>query len=121
MPKIINKPARIRSLGNKTKIIDEFIGLANSQSYKLSIAIMNAPQGWSEKGQTPEFDEYTVVLEGELNVETKNGINTLEEGQAIIVFKGEWVRYSTPKSRSAKYIAVCSPAFSDERVNRDEN
>lgn len=75
--------------------------------------------GWREPGQTPEFDEYTVVLRGELQVETRQAVHRVAAGQAIIVHAGEWVRYSTPGAEGAEYIAVCLPAFSPETVHRD--
>ncbi|HEV7705619.1 MAG TPA: hypothetical protein VGO46_15080 [Gemmatimonadaceae bacterium] len=32
---------------------------------------------------------------------------------------GEWVRYGSPESDGAEYIAVCLPAFSPSAVHRD--
>ncbi|MDP1799477.1 MAG: cupin domain-containing protein, partial [Planctomycetaceae bacterium] len=64
-------------------------------------------------------DEYTVVLRGELVVESRDGKRTVRAGQAIIVRGGEWVRYSTPGDAGAEYIAVCLPAFSPATVHRD--
>jgi mannose-6-phosphate isomerase-like protein (cupin superfamily) len=80
---------------------------------------MISPAGWSEPGQTPEFDEYTVVLRGRLQIETRDGVHRIDAGQAIIVAAGEWVRYSTPEPGGAEYIAVCLPAFSPETVHRE--
>ncbi len=80
---------------------------------------MISPSGWSEPGQTPEFDEFTVVLRGELHVETREGVHRLSAGQSIIVSRAEWVRYSTPAPEGAEYIAVCVPAFSPATVHRD--
>tara|TARA_B100000401_G_C52525898_1_gene586701 strand:+ start:85 stop:447 length:363 start_codon:yes stop_codon:yes gene_type:complete len=119
MAKIIKKPAIIESAGNKPKIIKEFIGLINSSTENISIAQMESPPGWEEPGQTPEFNEYTIVIEGKLQVETKKSMITVNPGEAIITYSGEWVRYSTPSKNGAKYIAVCSPAFSSDTVNRD--
>ena len=119
MPTKIEKPTHIKSAGNKPKIIKEFIGLVNSNTEKISIAQMESPNGWEEPGQIPEFDEYTIVLEGQLQVETKESIITVNSGEAIIIYAGEWVRYSTPSEVGAKYIAVCSPAFSPKTVHRD--
>ena len=100
------------------KIIKEFFGCVNSGSKEVSIAKMESPAGWSEPGQTPEFDEYTVVLKGVLHAETQEKVFEVNEGEAICIRKGEWVRYSTPGG--AEYIAVCLPAFTLETVNRDE-
>ena len=118
MPKIINNPTIIEPVGNKPKIIKEFIGLVNSNTSDVSIAEMSSPQGWIEPGQKPDFDEYTIVLEGELQVETENETIYVSSGQAIITHAGEWIRYSTPK-KNTKYIAVCMPAFNPDAVNRD--
>jgi mannose-6-phosphate isomerase-like protein (cupin superfamily) len=120
MPKLIKGPSRIRAAGNKVKIIDEFVGRVNSQNTELSIARMRSPAGWREPGQTPEFDEYTIVLKGILQVEHRGGIIDVVAGQAIITKAGEWVRYSTPTPEGAEYIAVCLPAFSPETVRREE-
>ncbi len=118
MAKLINKPTIIEAAGNKPKIIQEFIGKVNSKTNDLSIARMQSPQGWVEPGQTPEFDEYTLVLKGCLNVKTKSENVDVKAGSAIIIEKGEWVKYSTP-DEDAEYIAVCLPAFSPEAVHRD--
>jgi mannose-6-phosphate isomerase-like protein (cupin superfamily) len=120
MPTLIKSPAIIKAAGNKPKIIEEFIGKVNSKSGELSIAKMKSPGGWEEPGQTPEFDEYTIVLKGLLRVETKSGSIDVKAGEAIITHKGEWIRYSTPNPEGAEYIAVCLPAFSPETVHRDE-
>jgi len=120
MVTIISKPTEIEACGNKKKIIKEFIGRVNSKAQVISIAQMDSPQGWAEPGQTPEFDEYTVVLEGALRVTTKDGVTDVPAGQAVIAHKGEWVQYSSPSVGGAKYIAVCLPAFSPDAVHRDE-
>ena len=121
MPDIIKAPTEIKAAGNKPKLIEEFIGRVNSGTGNISIAKMKSPEGWIEPGQTPEFDEYTIVLKGVLRVETKTESFDIEEGQAIISHKGEWVRYSSPSPGGAEYIAVCLPAFSPDTVNRDDN
>jgi mannose-6-phosphate isomerase-like protein (cupin superfamily) len=120
MPTKIEKPTIIAAAGNKPKIIEEFIGRVNSKTSGVSIAKMTSPSGWIEPGQTPEFDEYTIVLNGMLRVTTKNSVHDVVAGQAIILNKGEWVQYSTPGEEGAQYIAVCLPAFSPETVHRDE-
>jgi mannose-6-phosphate isomerase-like protein (cupin superfamily) len=119
MPIHIKGPTIIKAAGNKPKIIEEFIGRVNSKTATLSIARMKSPSGWVEPGQTPEFDEYTVVLQGLLRVLTKNGSHDVKAGEAIMTNKGEWVQYSTPGPEGAEYIAVCLPAFSPESVHRD--
>lgn len=119
MPRLIEKPTRIAAAGNKPKLIDEFVGRVNSQTAMLSIARMQSPSGWVEPGQTPEFDEYTVVLRGMLRVESRDGTMEVRAGQAVHTRAGEWVRYSTPGDDGAEYIAVCLPAFMPETVHRD--
>jgi mannose-6-phosphate isomerase-like protein (cupin superfamily) len=120
MPIHIKGPTIIKAAGNKPKVIEEFVGRVNSKTATLSIARMKSPSGWVEPGQTPEFDEYTVVLQGLLRVLTKNGSHDVKAGEAIMTNKGEWVQYSTPGPEGAEYIAVCLPAFSPESVHRDE-
>lgn len=115
----IDKPTVIDAVGNKPKVIEEYIGLVNSQTTDLSIARMISSAGWEEPGQRPEFDEYTVVLKGMLRVKTKTHTIDIHAGQAIIVQADEWIQYSTPFENGAEYIAVCLPAFSPETVNRD--
>jgi mannose-6-phosphate isomerase-like protein (cupin superfamily) len=119
MPTLISEPTRIQSAGNKPKLIDEYIGRVNSQTASASIAHMRSPGGWMEPGQTPAFDEFTIVLKGILRVEHKNGTLEVAAGQAVIAHAGEWVRYSTPREEGAEYIAVCLPAFSLDTVHRD--
>lgn len=119
MAKLIEKPAIIQSAGNKPKRIEEFIGRVNSGTAAVSIARMTSPAGWVEPGQTPAFDEYTVVLAGVLRVTTREGILDVAAGQGVIIPGGEWVQYSTPNPAGAEYIAVCLPAFSPETVHRD--
>jgi len=119
MSLLIKKSAVIKAKGNKEKIIREFIGRVNSQTEKVSIARMESPPGWEELGQTPQFDEYTVVLKGTLRVETRQRTFDVKADQAILICKDEWVRYSTPFEGGAEYMAICLPAFSPETVNRD--
>jgi mannose-6-phosphate isomerase-like protein (cupin superfamily) len=115
----MSAPTVIPAAGEPPKIIEEFIGRVNSGTTAISIAKMTSPAGWSEPGQMPEFDEYTIVLRGELTVETRGTVHQVMVGQAIIVSRGEWVRYSTPGPVGAEYIAVCLPAFSPESVHRE--
>ena len=117
MPKLIEKPTRIEAAGNKPKLIDEFVGRVNTTTTQLSVAVLQSPSGWIDPGQRPEFDEYTLVLEGSICVESEAGELTVSAGQAVLAQAGEWIRYSTPDG--ARYVAVCMPAFSPDTVHRD--
>ena len=119
MVRVIQEPKRIEAVGQPPKIIEEFIGRVNSSTPIVSVARMASPAGWSEPGQTPEFDEFSIVVRGSLHVETREGTFRIYAGQAVIAAKGEWVRYSTPEAGGAEYIAVCVPAFSPQSVHRD--
>ena len=119
MPELIDAPTRVLAAGNKPKSIDEYVGRVNSQTAEVSIAHMRSPSGWVEPGQTPEFDEYTLVLHGMLRVTHRTGAVDVRAGQAVIVRAGEWVRYSSPEADGAEYVAVCLPAFSPDIVHRD--
>ena len=119
MPTSIKAPSVIQAAGNKPKIIEEFIGRVNSKTEPVSVARMKSPGGWVEPGQTPEFDEYTLVLRGKLLVTSKSGVIEVSAGQAVIAHRGEWVQYSTPGPEGAEYVAICMPAFSMESVHRD--
>jgi mannose-6-phosphate isomerase-like protein (cupin superfamily) len=120
MAQLIKSPSIIKAAGTMEKIIKEFFGHVNSKTSEVSIAHMKSPEGWSEPGQTPKFNEYTVVLKGKLRINTKDEEFELSEGQGIMTEKDEWVRYSTPFEGGAEYIAVCLPAFSSELVHRDD-
>jgi mannose-6-phosphate isomerase-like protein (cupin superfamily) len=117
MPQLIATPSRVEAAGTKPKLIDEFVGRVNTGEGRLSVACMRSPEGWVEPGQRPEFDEWTVVLDGALHVEHEDGELEVQAGQAVLVEAGEWVRYSTP--RGARYVAVCLPAFAPDTVHRD--
>jgi mannose-6-phosphate isomerase-like protein (cupin superfamily) len=119
MPKKIPAPTVIEAAGNKPKIIEEFAGRVNTGADTVSIARMQSPSGWEEPGQTPDFDEYTIVLKGMLRVEHKEGAMEIAAGQAVLTRAGEWVRYSTPGPEGAEYMAICLPAFSPDTVHRD--
>jgi ethanolamine utilization protein EutQ len=119
MPTLIPQATRIHAAGNKPKLIDEYVGRVNSSTTQASVAHMRSPEGWVEPGQTPEFDEYTLVLKGTLRVEHREGTIDVQAGQAVIAHGGEWVRYSTPEPGGAEYIAICVPAFSMDTVHRD--
>ena len=117
MPTLVKSPTRISVPANK--LIDEYIGRVNSKHESLSIAHMHSPAGWSEPGQQPEFDEFTIVLKGSVRVESKEGVLEVKAGQSVVARRGEWVRYSTPDPEGAEYIAVCVPAFDPATVHRD--
>ena len=120
MPVKINGPSIIEAAGTKPKRIEEYIGQVNSGTVAVSVARMVSPPGWQEPGQRPAFDEYTVVLNGRLRVESEAGTLDIRAGEAVITQAGQWVRYSTPEPEGAEYIAVCLPAFSPETVHRDD-
>ncbi len=120
MPELVAHPVIVNAAGRPPKTIEEYVGRVRSGTDALSIARMRSPAGWSEPGQRPEFDEYTVVLGGLLRVEHEGGVFEVRAGQAIIVRRGEWVRYSSPEDGGADYVAVCLPAFAPEIVHRDE-
>jgi mannose-6-phosphate isomerase-like protein (cupin superfamily) len=118
-PRLLEGPTRITAAGNKPKIIEEFVGRVNSQTAALSLARMRSPGGWDEPGQAPDFDENTLVLQGMLRVEHRDGTLDVRAGQAVITPAGTWVRYSSPEPDGAEYVAVCLPAFSPDTVHRD--
>ena len=119
MPVHVPSPTRIVAAGNLPKAIDEYIGRVNSETTAVSVAHMRSPCGWVEPGQTPAFDEYTVVLAGMLRVRHTGGTIDVSAGESVIARRGEWVQYSSPGPEGAEYIAVCVPAFSPETVHRD--
>ena len=119
MPRFIPGPTQIEAAGQPPKLIREYIGRVNSATSAASVAHMRSPSGWTEPKQTPQFDEYTVVLAGTLRVEHAGGAMDIAAGQAVIAEKGEWVRYSSPGPDGAEYIAVCLPAFSPDTVHRE--
>jgi mannose-6-phosphate isomerase-like protein (cupin superfamily) len=118
MVTLISSPTVTQGEGNKLKVIEEYIGRVNSGTMAVSIARMMCPGGWVEPGQTPEFDEYTLVLRGTLRVTAKDGVVDVKAGQAVICPAGQWVQYST-LDEGAEYVAVCLPAFSPHTAHRD--
>jgi mannose-6-phosphate isomerase-like protein (cupin superfamily) len=119
MPTLISKPTVINAAGTKPKLIEEYVGRVNTATESVSIARMKSPSGWVEPGQRPEFDEYTIVLSGMLRVTGENETIDVFAGGAVLVRRGEWVKYSTPEPGGAEYVAVCLPAFSMDTVHRD--
>ena len=118
MPELIAGPTRVEAAGEPPKLIDEFVGRVNTSEAGLSIARMRSPAGWAEPGQRPDFDEYTVVLNGALVVESEGGQHIVGAGQGVHARPGEWVRYSTPDG--AEYVSICLPAFTPDTVHRDD-
>ena len=119
MAELVPAPTRIVAAGNMPKVIDEYVGRVNTQTSTVSVAHMRSPAGWVEPGQTPDFDEYTVVLRGMLRVRHKGGTLDVRAGQAVLSRRGEWAQYSSPEAEGAEYVAVCLPAFSPDTVHRD--
>ena len=119
MPTLIATPTRIEAVGNKPILIDEYIGRVRSGHRHVSVAYLQCPAGWVEPGQTPDFEEYTVVLKGTLRVAHRDGVLHVRAGQAVVTHPGEWVQYSTPEAEGAEYVAVCLPAYSPETAHRD--
>jgi mannose-6-phosphate isomerase-like protein (cupin superfamily) len=120
VPTHVAGPTRIAAAGNKPKLIDEYVGRVTTRTDAVSIAHMRSPAGWAEPGQTPAFDEYTLVLRGCLRVEHRAGTLDVRAGEAVVAHAGEWVRYSSPEPEGAEYVAVCLPAFSPDTVHRDD-
>ena len=118
-PTHVTTPTRVDAAGKPPKLIDEFVGRVNSSTSEVSVARMTSPPGWREPGQTPEFDEVTLVLEGTVHVEHREGAIDVQAGEAVVAHAGEWVRYSTPNG--AQYVAICVPAFSPGTVHRDDD
>ena len=117
MPELSPAPALVSVPGGK--LIEEYVGHASSGDDIVSVAHMLAPAGWAEPAQEPEFDEFTVVLEGSLTVEHDEGATHVRAGQAVITRAGERIRYTT--TEGARYIAVCLPAFHGDLVHRDDD
>lgn len=117
-PRLVRTPSVVEAAGTPPKRIEEMIGVVNTQTRDVSVAVMTSPAGWQEPGQTPEFDEYTLVLEGEVVVSARDSEIAVRAGECVIAPKGEWVRYSTPGG--ARYVSVCLPAFTPDSVHRDE-
>jgi len=119
VPELIETASRVTAAGTPPKLIEEYVGRVNTGEGRVSVARMTSPEGWEEPGQRPEFDEWTLVLEGALRVEGEEGELTVRAGQAVVVRAGEWVRYSSPEPEGASYVAVCLPAFAPDTVHRD--
>jgi mannose-6-phosphate isomerase-like protein (cupin superfamily) len=120
MPQHIAQPTRVEAAGDPPKLIDEYAGRVNTAEERDSVARMRSPSGWSEPFQTPEFDEWTLVLRGAVQVEHDDGTLTVGPGEAVLVRAGERIRYSTPGAEGAEYVAVCLPAFTPDTVHREE-
>lgn len=101
------------------KRIEEHFGRAATESSAASIARMVAPPGWSEPAQTPEFDEYTLMVSGTKQIDLPDGPVTLSAGESLLVPAHTRVRYSNPYDVDAEYWSVCLPAFSPDLVHRE--
>jgi ethanolamine utilization protein EutQ (cupin superfamily) len=117
-PSHVRSATRVEAAGHPPKLIDEYVGRVNTGTTQVSVAHMRSPAGWSEPAQTPEFDEYTIVLSGSMIVRHSDGDIKVSAGQAVITYAGECVQYSTPDG--AEYIAVCLPAFAPDTVHRED-
>ena len=120
MPKLIGSPTPFLASPNKTKLVDEYVGLVNTGDAGISIAHTRCLSGWEEPAQCPKFDEFIIVLKGGVRLEHADGAIEAQAGQAIHVSRDEWVRYSAPGEEGAEYIAVCMPAFSPAAVRWEE-
>jgi quercetin dioxygenase-like cupin family protein len=118
MAELIEKPTHIPVPGGK--VIAEYVGRVNNGESAVSVAHMIAPGGWTEPAQQPSFDEYTLVLKGCLRVEHPGGVYDVRAGQAVITRGGERVRFSTPETDGAEYVAICRPAFAPDDAGRDD-
>jgi mannose-6-phosphate isomerase-like protein (cupin superfamily) len=119
MPVHIQAPTRIAAAGDPPKMIEEYIGRVATATPAVSIAHMKSPSGWAEPGQRPDFDEFSIILKGSLRVTHESGTIEVGAGEAVMVRRGEWVRYSTPGAEGAEYFAICIPAFAPETAHRD--
>lgn len=117
MVRLIDGPVRIPVPGGK--VIDEYVGRVATQNGAVSVARMQAPPGWDEPAQTPEFDEITVVLSGSVVVEHDGGSTAVAAGQALFTAAGERVRYVAGPD-GADYLAVCLPAFAPDLAHRED-
>lgn len=115
---IQNKPFIVPT--NDGKIISEHFGIVTDRNSKISIAHMKAPAGWSEPFQTPEFDEYTFIIKGKKQFIIENETVVLKAGESIKIKKNTRVQYSNPFKETCEYIAICTPAFSMNLVNRED-
>ncbi len=103
------------------KLIEEHFGAASLGDVDQSIAHMIAPPGWGEPFQIPEFDEYTLMVRGRKRVEVDGDVIELSAGESLLVPKGSRVRYTNPFQEPAEYWSVCVPAFTPDRVHREED
>lgn len=102
------------------KTIQEHFGLASSGDTNISIAHMVAPAGWSEPFQTPDFDEFTFIIKGKKQFNIEGEVVILKSGESIKIMKNTRVQYSNPFSEPCEYLAICTPAFSMDSVNRED-
>lgn len=105
---------------NDGKLIEEHFGQATDGNKDISIAHMVAPANWKEPFQTPEFDEYTYIIKGKKQFIIDNETIVLEAGQSIKIERNTRVQYSNPFTIACEYLSVCTPAFSIDKVNRED-
>lgn len=101
------------------KVIEEHHGKAATNNENISIAHMIAPAGWSEPFQTPEFEEYTYIINGKKQFIIEDEVIVLEAGQSIKIEAHTRVQYSNPFDETCEYIAICTPAFDFTKVHRE--
>ena len=114
-----NNPFVVPTTDGKT--IKEHFGIPTNGNSELSLAHMTAPAGWSEPFQTPNFDEYTFVIKGKKQFIIDGETIVLNAGESIKIERNTRVQYSNPFNEPCEYIAICTPAFSMDSVNREEN
>ena len=115
---LITDPFSIPTTDGKS--IKEHFGNATTGDSNISIAHMVAPPGWHEPFQTPEFDEFTFIIKGKKQFIIEDEVVILEAGQSIKIVKNTRVQYSNPFEHPCEYIAICTPAFSMDAVNRED-
>ncbi|WP_405292514.1 cupin domain-containing protein [Algibacter sp. Ld11] len=102
------------------KVIKEHFGNITDGNKDISMAHMKAPAGWSEPFQTPEFDEFTFIISGKKQFIIDNETVVLKAGESIKIERNTRVQYSNPFTEVCEYIAICTPAFSIDLVNRED-
>jgi len=98
--------------------ISEYFGGVASKDATISacVAVVNAE--CEEAYQTPDFDEYVIVLEGEVHLQQTEGVTKVAAGNGVLLKKGERVKWTWPGC--CKYIPVCLPAFTPTNCHREE-
>ena len=102
-------------------LITEYFGRVTSDDTNVSSCLCTVRRATKESPQTPGFDEYVMVLEGEIRVYHGAGMNecvVVSAGQGFVLDKGTRVQWEWPGP--CKYVAICLPAFSPENAGREE-